>query len=172
MTNDVSAFLSSTPPLHLVGVGLVLVLVMVYARGFLAKAYRWLRVGFGTSSIPTAPEGHWLLGHIVPLAKSCAWEKMYGWLKANDGELVKFRIGHRTGVLVGSPEGLKRVFQVGCQEELEKLLELRTWRLYVPGKSYFYQMMIVPEENETIIERGQCIERWDILCFDVPHFEL
>lgn len=86
--------------------------VMVYVIKLLKSSWRWIYVAAKSTKVPTAPENNSLLGHVLPLAKHCAWEKMYEWLKVNDGNLVKIRIGHRTGVLVGSPEGLKRVFQV------------------------------------------------------------
>ena len=52
-----------------------------------------------------------LFGQALVLAKGCPWGHMYGWV--TDRSLVKFRVLHRTGIIVGDPKGMKRVFQTG-----------------------------------------------------------
>jgi cytochrome P450 len=87
-------------------------LLALRVASFLGRgAARWVRVAAGTRGVPAAPGSHWLLGHVFQLASGCAWEQMYDWVGACGGPLVRFRILHRTGVVVGDPRGLKRVFQ-------------------------------------------------------------
>lgn len=71
---------------------------------------RWTRVAVHTRHVPTAPGENWLLGHVFQLMNTCAWEKMYDWVVASP-PMVRFRILHRTGIIVGDPWGLKRIFQ-------------------------------------------------------------
>ena len=52
-----------------------------------------------------------VFGQALVLAKGCPWGHMYRWVTGKS--LVKFRVLHRTGVIVGDPKGLKRVFQTG-----------------------------------------------------------
>lgn len=51
------------------------------------------------------------LGQALTLAHGCPWEHMYRWVTSHS--LVKFRVLHRTGIIVGDPLGLKRIFQTG-----------------------------------------------------------
>lgn len=71
---------------------------------------RWTHVAVNTRHVPAAPGGNWLLGHVFQLMNTCAWEKMYDWVVASP-PMVRFRILHRTGIIVGDPWGLKRIFQ-------------------------------------------------------------
>jgi cytochrome P450 len=85
-------------------------LALTAAARAAAAAARWARVFVGTRSVPAAPGGHWLLGHALPLLRGCAWEEMRSWV-AGAGGIVRFRVLHRTGVVVGDPAALRRVFQ-------------------------------------------------------------
>lgn len=90
------------------------VLVTWWALGVIKWAVRWIRVAVGTRQVPSAPGGNALLGHVIPLAPpNCAWEKMYEWLQKSAGGILKVRILNRTGILVGNPQAMKRIFQVG-----------------------------------------------------------
>jgi len=102
--------LQGVQPLHLVAVLICAYIALKIAFSWSLFIHRWLSVAVGTRNIPSAPEGNWLLGHVIPLAKNCAWEKMYEWVGASP-PLIKFRIFHRIGVVVGDPRGLKRIFQ-------------------------------------------------------------
>ena len=109
------ARLAAMDPLLLALSEAAAVLLLRFALSTFKFAARWIVVGFGTRSVPTAPEGNWLLGHVIPLARNCAWEKMYEWV-GGAGSIVKFRILHRTGVVVGDPLGVKRIFQVRAKD--------------------------------------------------------
>ena len=103
--------LLATPPLHLALVAAAACVALLCAVHLGPFVSRWTRVAIGTRHVPTAPGSNWLLGHVFQLASGCAWEKMYEWVGAAP-PLVKFRILHRIGVVVGDPRGLKRIFQV------------------------------------------------------------
>ena len=96
--------------LHLVLLLTAAYIVLRAVSTVVSLASRWIPVGLGTAHVPTAPGSNWVLGHVFQLASGCAWEKMYDWV-ASRPPLVKFRILHRTGVIVGDPRGLKRIFQ-------------------------------------------------------------
>lgn len=92
-----------------------LALVTWWALGLIRSLHKWLRVGWGCRQVPSAPNGNFLLGHVLALAPpNCAWERMYSWLKKKNapGGILKVRILHRTGILVGDPLAIKRIFQV------------------------------------------------------------
>lgn len=108
----IQPLLQQLSPLHLVGFLTAAYVVLLATSAVVNLASRWIPVGLGTAHIPTAPGSNWILGHVFQLASGCAWEKMYDWVAASP-PLVKFRILHRTGVIVGDPRGLKRIFQVG-----------------------------------------------------------
>ena len=75
---------------------------------------RWVSVGLRSRHIPTAPGCSLLFGNalqLVPSDSNCPWEKMLSWVQ--ETPLVKFRILHRTGLVVNDARALKRVFQVG-----------------------------------------------------------
>lgn len=63
------------------------------------------------ASIPTAPEGSWFLGNAIALAANSPWEKMNEWVLAEPAGIVKVRALHVYMVIVGSPQGMKQVFQ-------------------------------------------------------------
>lgn len=75
----------------------------------------YVRIARGLSSVPEAPHGHWLLGHVLPLLRGTAWDLMAEWVAEQPhwSSVVKLRIMQRHMVVVGSAEGVKRVFQVG-----------------------------------------------------------
>ena len=85
----------------------LLALVLLRLGRFVAS---YMRIARGLSSVPEAPHGSWLLGHVVPLLRGTPWELMQQWV-AERPPLVKLRIMQRHLVVVGSAEGLKRVFQ-------------------------------------------------------------
>lgn len=98
-------------PVHLVAILLGVYIFIKLATYITNGLLRWIPVYFGTLHIPVAPGSNFLLGHVFQLARGCAWEKMYEWV-SNSPPLVRFRIFTRTGVIVGDPQGLKRIFQV------------------------------------------------------------
>lgn len=63
------------------------------------------------ASIPTAPEGSWFLGNAIALAANSPWEKMNEWVLAEPAGIVKVRALNVYMVIVGSPQGMKQVFQ-------------------------------------------------------------
>lgn len=111
LLHSVHERIQAAEPVHLVAAIIVGLLLLHVTLGLVRGLRRWIVVGIGTRAIPCAPEGNWLLGHVIPLATSCAWEKMYEWVKARP-PLIRFRILHRTGVVIGDPYAVKRVFQV------------------------------------------------------------
>lgn len=92
-----------------------LALAAWWVVSLLRGAAKWLRVARGCAGLPTAPGCNPLLGHVTSLAPpNCAWEKMYGWMANVPDRIYKVRILHRTGVVVGNPLAIKRIFQVRC----------------------------------------------------------
>ena len=66
-----------------------------------------------TLSLSRMPlEQVFLLGQAPTLLKGCAWEIMHKWVVANP-PVTHVQIAHMNFVLVGSAEGVKRVFQTG-----------------------------------------------------------
>lgn len=65
----------------------------------------------GLARIPTAPESNWLLGNAIALATNSPWEKMNEWVLAEPSGIIKVRALNTYLVIVGSPQGLKQVFQ-------------------------------------------------------------
>lgn len=63
------------------------------------------------ASIPTAPESSWLLGNAIALAANSPWEKMNEWVLAEPAGIIKVRALNVYMVIVGSPQGMKQVFQ-------------------------------------------------------------
>ena len=104
-------WLQQQKPVYLV----LLLAALYFAFSTLISVYtfaaRWVSVGWGTRSVPVAPGGNWLLGHVFQLASGCAWEKMHDWVR-NSPPIVRFRILHRTGIIISDPLDVKRVFQV------------------------------------------------------------
>lgn len=111
----------------LVTVGMVVAyIVMMMVWKVVGEVMRWTVVHAGTKKVPMAPGCQWVIGHVRTLASGCAWEQMYDWVKwseknhrgngdGNGGNgshsVVKFRVGHRSGIVVGDPRGIKRIFQ-------------------------------------------------------------
>lgn len=56
-----------------------------------------LRISAGLASVPSAPGGNWLLGHVFPLIQINkkglgAWDLMEQWLKDAGTGIVKYRV--------------------------------------------------------------------------------
>lgn len=109
--HQAAAWLRDQPPLHLAALLVAAYVALQLALLVASEVSRWGKVHVGTRHVPSAPGANWLLGHVFQLTSSCAWEKMYEWVGANP-PLIKFRIFHRIGIVVGDPRGLKRIFQV------------------------------------------------------------
>lgn len=63
------------------------------------------------ASIPTAPESSWFLGNALAMMANSPWEKMNEWVLAEPAGIVKVRALNTYMVIVGSPQGMKQVFQ-------------------------------------------------------------
>lgn len=107
--------------------------VLRFVLRLLSRTTRWVMVAVRTRHVPSVPYEEVkkgprdilsilselinrilvvpLLGQALVLAKGCPWEHMYRWVTGRS--LVKFRVLHRTGIIVGDPKGLKRIFQTG-----------------------------------------------------------
>lgn len=110
--------------------GIAYIILRVLLR-LVSQTTRWVVVAVRTRHIPSVPyEGNYgkdplsmlmgfldrtlvvpLFGQALILAQGCPWEHMYRWVTGKS--LVKFRVLHRTGIIVGDPKGLKRIFQTG-----------------------------------------------------------
>ena len=73
--------------------------------------FGFIRESRELAGIPTAPESNWLLGNTIALAVNSPWEKMSEWVLAEPSGIVKVRALNTYLVVVGSPQGLKQVFQ-------------------------------------------------------------
>ncbi len=110
--------------------GLIALRLLSMLLSVLGNAHRWLSVGLRTRHIPAVTYAmdtkpgevnalvafvervlSLFLGQALTLARGCPWEHMYRWVTSRS--LVKFRVLHRTGIIVGDPRGLKRIFQTG-----------------------------------------------------------
>ena len=56
-----------------------------------------------------------LLGPVLALAQGCSWDTMRDWSLADNGGLVRLRLGLRHAVIAGDAASLKRIFQVVAQ---------------------------------------------------------
>ncbi|KAL3162845.1 hypothetical protein ABBQ32_009299 [Trebouxia sp. C0010 RCD-2024] len=63
------------------------------------------------ANVPTAPESSWFLGNAIALMANSPWEKMNEWVLAEPAGIVKVRALNTYMVIVGSPQGMKQVFQ-------------------------------------------------------------
>lgn len=104
------------------------------ALRLLRFAFKFARISAGLSSVPSAPGGLPLIGHVVPLMNGpkegkAAWDVMEEWIKAK-GPIVKFNILGTQGVCLREPLALKRIFQTGYKI-YEKDLEL-SYRPFLP----------------------------------------
>ncbi|PNH07696.1 Protein LUTEIN DEFICIENT 5, chloroplastic [Tetrabaena socialis] len=105
----------------------------LFARMVVATA-SFLRISRGLASIPSAPGGLPLLGHVLPMLTGVrhgkgAWDVMEDWLNAK-GPIVKYNIMGTQGVAVCDPAALKRIFQTGYKM-YEKDLAL-SYRPFLP----------------------------------------
>ncbi|GAB4821188.1 hypothetical protein N2152v2_008234 [Parachlorella kessleri] len=99
--------------------------------GLIRDLVKWVRVGLACRPVPSAPGGNALLGHVLGLAPpNCAWDRMYDWLKQSPGGILRFRILQRTGILVGDPAAIKRIFQTR-QKIYEKDLDF-SYKPFLP----------------------------------------
>ena len=73
--------------------------------------FNFISTSKGLANIPTAPEGSWLLGNAIALASNSPWEKMCEWVLAEPSGIIKVRVLNTYLVIVGSPQGMKQVFQ-------------------------------------------------------------
>lgn len=91
------------------------ILVAALSAYFVANALQgilnWTRTSRALASVPSAPEGNWLLGDMVPLATDSPWEKMTEWVLAEKSGIIKVHVLNTYLVIVGSPQGLKQIFQ-------------------------------------------------------------
>jgi hypothetical protein len=69
---------------------------------------RLLRTGTAPQGVPLQI-ATWLLGPVLQLYCTCPWELMKTWVQS--APVVKVRILFRQAIIVGCPEGLKRIFQ-------------------------------------------------------------
>lgn len=53
------------------------------------------------------------MGHALTLLRGCPWEIMHKWVVSNP-PIVHVQIMNMAFILVGSAEGVKRVFQTGA----------------------------------------------------------
>lgn len=107
---------------HLLGLALLVALLLWLGPA----ARRFARVARGLATVPSAPGGNWLIGHVLPLITCTlrgkgAWDMMEEWLAGRP--IVKFRILGTHGVAVSQPAALKRIFQTN-QRAYEKDLAL------------------------------------------------
>ena len=111
LIEQAQTWLQQQQPLHLVLALAALYFVSSLVASIFQFAARWIKVGLGTRHIPVAPGGNWLIGHVFQLATNCPWEQMHEWVR-NSPPLVRFRIFHRTGIVVNDALAIKRIFQV------------------------------------------------------------
>jgi hypothetical protein len=111
LIEQAQTWLQQQQPLHLAFVLGALYFVSSLAASLFQSTARWIKVGLGTRQIPLAPGGNWLIGNVIQLATNCPWEQMHEWVR-NSPPLVRFRVFHRTGIVVGDAHAVKRIFQV------------------------------------------------------------
>lgn len=110
LVQQAQEWLQQQKPLHLAAYLIAIYLALSIVISAFNFAHRWIKVGFGTRNVPAAPGSNWLLGHALQLATTCAWEKMHEWVR-NAPPMVRFRILHRTGIIINDPLVIKRIFQ-------------------------------------------------------------
>ncbi len=107
------------PPMQQAAAFAAAVLAIFLTGKMLTSISAFARRATVLSSVPTAPGGNWLIGHVIPMI-SCtakgmgAWDLLESWIGtsfAGKGRLVKFRILDTHCVAFSDPAGLKRVFQ-------------------------------------------------------------
>ena len=82
-----------------------------FVTNILQGILSWFRTSRALASIPSAPEGNWLLGDMIPLATNSPWEKMTEWVLAEKSGIIKVHVLNTYLVVVGSPQGLRQIFQ-------------------------------------------------------------
>lgn len=100
------AWLSQKWP-AIIGAALAAYLVTWLLQGIIS----FVGTSRGLAGIPSAPESHWLLGNTIALAVNSPWEKMNQWVLAEPSGIIKVRALNTYLVIVGSPQGMKQVFQ-------------------------------------------------------------
>lgn len=103
-------------PVHVAALALGFVAVLLLSRVISAIA-SFLRIKRVLSSIPSAPGGNPILGHVIPMLDCIrhdkgAWDLMVDWLDAK-GAIVKYQILGTQGIVVRDPLAMKRIFQTG-----------------------------------------------------------
>lgn len=109
-------FSSGPKPAQLAILGAGLAAVALFAW-FISFVLDFLRVKRGLSTIPSAPGGNPILGHVFPMLDCIrhdkgAWDLMLDWIDAK-GPIVKYQILGTQGVVFKDPVAMKRVFQTG-----------------------------------------------------------
>ncbi|GFR53077.1 hypothetical protein Agub_g15775 [Astrephomene gubernaculifera] len=121
-------------PLQL-ALGMLGVLLAAYLFTRLAVFIaNYIRISRGLASIPSAPGGIPLLGHVLPMITCVrqnkgAWDLMEEWLDST-GPIIKCNILGTHSVVVRDPTAMKRVFQTGYKI-YEKDLDL-SYRPFLP----------------------------------------
>ena len=102
-----------------VALGAIVTVVASYLLGHvLGSIYAFIRRALVLKSVPTAPDGNWLLGHVLPMVTCTSrgigsWDQISEWAtRMAPHKLIKFRILNTHAVAFSDPAGLKRVFQV------------------------------------------------------------
>ena len=105
------------PPEHLaIGAILAIAAIVIIGKG-LAFLQDFTRRSYMLRSVPSAPDGNWLLGHVLPMVFCVnkgigAWDQIAEWIiRKSPSKLIKFRILDTHAVAFSDPVGLKRVFQ-------------------------------------------------------------
>ena len=90
--------ISGRPPAHLaIGVITALLAIVVTAK-LLSAVQAFARSALMLRSVPSAPDGNWLLGHVLPMVFCVnkgigAWDQIGEWLeRSKPNKLIKFRI--------------------------------------------------------------------------------
>ena len=79
--------------------------------GLLQAIITFVRTSRGLAGVPTAPDSSWLLGNALALARNSPWEKMNEGVLAEPAGIIKVRALNTYLVIVGSPQGIKQIFQ-------------------------------------------------------------
>lgn len=101
---------------HVAALALGLLGVLVLSR-VISVVVSFLRIKGGLKTIPSAPGGLPVLGHVISMLDCIrhdkgAWDLMNDWLDAK-GPIVKYQILSTQGVVVRDPLAMKRIFQTG-----------------------------------------------------------
>lgn len=90
-------------------VALLLAMRLAIKTQAMVRNFRRLHAGLAT--VPMAPGGNALLGHVLQLGSGAkpAWDVMEDWVA--DRPIVQYRILQQHGVVAGDAESMKRIFQ-------------------------------------------------------------